>query len=54
MTRVSGTAGVIDHGVNGFTVPVGNIEEMASVIQGLDRERSLLYRVGASAHATTR
>jgi glycosyltransferase involved in cell wall biosynthesis len=51
VTQVSGTAGVIDHGDNGFTVPVGNVEEMARVIQGLDKDRSLLQRVGVSAHA---
>src|SRR5262249_25890458 len=50
VTRVSGTAGVIDHGVNGFAVPVGNVEEMARVIQGLDEDRSLLQRMGARAH----
>jgi glycosyltransferase involved in cell wall biosynthesis len=52
VTRVSGTAGVIDQGVNGFAVPVGDVEEMARVIQGLDKDRSLLHRVGTSAHAT--
>ena len=51
VTRVSGTAGVIDHEHNGFTVPVGKVQEMAQVIQKLDRDRSLLQRLGTNAHA---
>jgi glycosyltransferase involved in cell wall biosynthesis len=51
VTRVSGTAGVIDQGLNGFTTPVGDVEEMARVIQRLDQDRGLLQHVGASAHA---
>lgn len=52
VTQVSGTAGVIDPGVNGFAVPVGNVEEMARVIQGLDEDRPLLRHIGTRAHQT--
>jgi glycosyltransferase involved in cell wall biosynthesis len=52
MTRVSGTASVIDPGVNGFLTPVGDVAEMARIIRRLDEGRDSLADIGANAHAT--
>lgn len=52
VTRVSGTAQVIREGINGFTVPVGNMEQMAARIQMLDSDRNQLQQAGINAHQT--
>lgn len=51
VTQVSGTAGVVSHGENGFTVPVGDICGMAEKILWLDQHRNRLPQLGSAAHA---
>ncbi|MCB0197739.1 MAG: glycosyltransferase family 4 protein, partial [Anaerolineae bacterium] len=52
VTRVSGTQNVIQFGINGFTVPVGDIVEMTRLIKLLEEDRSLLAKMGQNAHTT--
>ncbi len=52
VTQVSGTAGVITHGKNGFTVPVGDICGMAEKILWLNEHRNRIPQLGSAAHAT--
>lgn len=52
VSQVSGVAGVIRPGVNGFTVPIGDMAEMARCIKMLDDDRQLLAQLGRAAHAT--
>lgn len=52
VTSVSGTQAVIKEGYNGFTVPVGEPETMAQIIQRLDANRSQLQELGHQAHQT--
>ncbi len=50
VTSVSGTKAVIRQGVNGFSVPVGDMIKMARIIKQLDIDRARLARLGAAAH----
>ncbi|MCB0208596.1 MAG: glycosyltransferase family 4 protein [Anaerolineae bacterium] len=52
VTNVSGTKEVIEQSVNGFTVTVGDMAEMACIIEMLDDDRGMLAELGHSAHAT--
>lgn len=51
VTRVSGTAAVIEEGVNGFTVPVGDLTAMAGHIRRLSMNPDELTRISLAAHA---
>jgi len=46
VTRVSGTAAVIDHGINGFVSDIDDLETMAEDIQKLASDRELLAECG--------
>jgi glycosyltransferase involved in cell wall biosynthesis len=48
----SGISGVIQHGRNGFVVPVGDMNAMAQVIAQLTGDESTLTTVGRAAHVT--
>ena len=48
----SGVAGVINHGTNGFVVPVGDMESMAQCIAYLVADRRRLVATGEAAHQT--
>lgn len=50
----SGLAGIIEHGVNGFCVPVGDSSAMAEVLCGLATDPSHLEALGRAAHAATK
>lgn len=50
----SGLAGILDHGVNGFTVPVGDMCAMAEILCELAENRARLEVLGRAAHAATR
>ncbi len=52
VTQVSGTAAVIQSGVNGYTVPVGAMAQMAGIIQKLEADRAQLVRLGVAAYTT--
>jgi glycosyltransferase involved in cell wall biosynthesis len=52
VTRVSGTREVIKPGVNGFTVEVGNLAEMAEIIAILGQDRDKLSDIGYQAYST--
>jgi len=52
VTSVSGIAKVIEDGANGFTVPIGDMEKMADLIQMLASDRNKLKQVGMKAHQT--
>jgi glycosyltransferase involved in cell wall biosynthesis len=49
VTRVSGTAGVIEEGVNGHSVPVGGLGAMAEILAGFDKDRVRLAALGNAA-----
>jgi glycosyltransferase involved in cell wall biosynthesis len=51
VTNVSGTK-IISNGINGFTVPVGDMEKMAYLIEELTNDRSKLQQVGTYAYQT--
>jgi len=46
VTRVSGTAAVIDHGVNGFVADIDDLEAMAGHIAELASDRAVLAEYG--------
>ena len=46
----SGVAGVIEHGKNGFVVPVGDMSAMAKMISRLAGNQSILATAGQAAH----
>ncbi|MGL4512466.1 MAG: glycosyltransferase family 4 protein [Lacipirellulaceae bacterium] len=48
----SGIDGVIEHGVNGFVAPIGDMNQLAASIQRLAADRKLLQSTSAKAHAT--
>ena len=48
----SGVDDVIQHGVNGWLAEVGNMNELADVIQRLASDRPALERAGMAAHRT--
>jgi glycosyltransferase involved in cell wall biosynthesis/4-hydroxybenzoate polyprenyltransferase len=50
VTEVSGARMMLRDGVNGFTVPVGDIEAMAGVLARLSEDRQALPALGARAH----
>lgn len=50
----SGLAGIIEHGVNGFCVPVGDRTAMAEVLCGLAADHARLEVLGRAAHEATR
>ncbi len=52
VNRVSGTAEVIAEGVNGFSVPVGDVGQMVEKIAWLNSDRSRLRELGREAHKT--
>jgi glycosyltransferase involved in cell wall biosynthesis len=54
VTHVSGTSAVIAPGENGYFVDVGDVVEMARIIQRLAAGRSELARLGVNAHRTIR
>jgi glycosyltransferase involved in cell wall biosynthesis len=45
-TNTSGCKEVVDHGINGFLVPVKNIEELAEALKMLILDSSLQYKMG--------
>lgn len=53
VTQVSGTREVIEPGVNGFTVRVGELAEMADLVADLAANRHRLAEVGYHAYTTT-
>jgi glycosyltransferase involved in cell wall biosynthesis len=53
VTQVSGTREVIEPGVNGFTVKVGELVEMANVIVELAANRYKLAEIGYQAYTST-
>ncbi|MCP4361890.1 MAG: glycosyltransferase family 4 protein, partial [Chloroflexi bacterium] len=52
VTKVSGTAAVIDPGRNGHLISVGDIKAMAQVIKQLDNDRRQLAMMAQAAHQT--
>ena len=50
VTQVSGTSAVIQTGENGYLAELGNLEQMAQIIQQLDADRDQLKRLGDNAH----
>jgi glycosyltransferase involved in cell wall biosynthesis len=52
VTQVSGTRAVIQEGVNGFTVPVGDMDAMANRIADLSADRARLMALSQAAHQT--
>jgi glycosyltransferase involved in cell wall biosynthesis len=46
VTNVSGTNAIISDGVNGFTVPIGDMKKMAQIIKSLSQYRDQLQKVG--------
>jgi hypothetical protein len=52
VTRVSGVAGVIQPGQNGFWVPIGDMSGMAHLIKMLDNQREQLVELGGKAYST--
>lgn len=50
VTNVSGTKAVIQNGVNGFVVPIGEMGTMADKIEQLAQDRSVLEQVGQAAY----
>ena len=52
VTRVSGTAEIIDNGVNGYCFEVGEISAMSQTITNLGKSRQELSRLGANARQT--
>lgn len=53
-TRVSGTATVIQEGINGFTVPIGDVKAMSQIIKNLDANRTNLRGIGENAYLTVK
>lgn len=51
VTRVSGTAAVIQEGISGFTVAVGDLSAQARHLQQLHRDPALCWKMGRTAHA---
>src|SRR5262249_60674019 len=51
MTRVSGTRGMIHEGVNGVTVPVGDVRALAAAVARLAADPEGLRRMSESAVA---
>jgi hypothetical protein len=49
----SGIAGVIQHGENGFVVPVGDMAAMAREVKRLAMDRSLLASASRASHETS-
>lgn len=52
MSNVTGIDAVIEHGVNGFLHPIGNITEAADHVAALHHNRSLLDAAGSAARRT--
>lgn len=52
VSKVSGTSEVIVDGENGFSVPIGDIREMAEIIARLDQNRHRLLQIGRKAYST--
>jgi glycosyltransferase involved in cell wall biosynthesis len=50
MTEVSGTAALIQQGVTGYRIPLGDLAAMANTIGSLAVNRNLLPKLGAEAH----
>ena len=50
VTRVSGTSAVINPGENGYLAELGDLEQMAQIIQQLEADRDQLNRLGVNAH----
>ena len=51
-TRVSGVASVITNGVNGFTVPIGDVLTMSQIIENLVENRKKLQEIREQAYWT--
>jgi len=51
-TKVSGTAAVISDGLNGFTVPIGDMSTMSQIIESLANDRNLLRKASEHAYLT--
>lgn len=51
LTDVSGVRDDVTDGVNGFIVPVGEVDMIAEKICGLARDRKLLRKMGREAHS---
>lgn len=52
VTKVSGTQGALRHGKTGFLVRIGHMRRMAKILKQLDRDRTILARMGVEAHHT--
>ncbi len=50
----SGLAGILEHGANGFVVPVGDMSAMAEILCNLAGNKARLETLGRAAHAATR
>jgi lipopolysaccharide biosynthesis glycosyltransferase/glycosyltransferase involved in cell wall biosynthesis len=50
----SGIAGIIEHGANGFVVPVGDMSAMAEILCELAEDKASLETLGRAAHAAAR
>jgi lipopolysaccharide biosynthesis glycosyltransferase/glycosyltransferase involved in cell wall biosynthesis len=50
----SGLAGIVEHGVNGFVVPVGDMEAMAEVLCSLAGDAARAEALGRAAHDTAK
>lgn len=50
----SGLAGIVEHGVNGFVVPVGDMEAMVEVLCSLTGAAARLGTLGRAAHDTAK
>lgn len=49
-TASSGINGIIEHQINGFTFPIGDVESMAETINFLANQPQLLQKVGEEAY----
>lgn len=45
VTNVSGSEETIIHGKTGFIVPIGDVESMAKIINGLEENRAVVERI---------
>jgi glycosyltransferase involved in cell wall biosynthesis len=52
VTDVSGTNAIICDGVNGFTVPIGDMNKMAHIIKSLSQCRDQLQKIGTESYHT--
>ncbi|MCL5429203.1 MAG: glycosyltransferase family 4 protein [Chloroflexi bacterium] len=53
-TRAAGAKEVIQHGKNGFLIPVGDADHLARYLRRLHQDRKLLARMSLAAHSSFR